>query len=122
MTNKILIRDFIANEWAQYADYDNRRSLPHIMDGLKITQRKAMYSATLMPKSEKPIRVSQFASEAAKVTAYHHGEVSMVDAVVKLVQDYPGSNNFPWLEKHGQFGTRLSNDSAAPRYINTRRI
>ena len=115
MTNKILIRDFIANEWAQYADYDNRRSLPHIMDGLKITQRKAMYTATLMPKSEKPIRVSQFASEAAKVTAYHHGEVSMVDAVVKLAQDYPGSNNFPWLEKHGQFGTRLSNDSAAPR-------
>lgn len=120
MTNKILIRDFIANEWAQYADYDNRRSLPHIMDGLKITQRKAMYTATLMPKAEKPIRVSQFASEAAKVTAYHHGEVSMVDAVVKLAQDYPGSNNFPWLEKHGQFGTRLSNDSAAPRYINTR--
>lgn len=120
MTNKILIRDFIANEWAQYADYDNRRSLPHIMDGLKITQRKAMYAATLMPKNEKPIRVSQFASEAAKVTAYHHGEASMLDTVVKLAQDYPGSNNFPWLEKHGQFGSRLSNDSAAPRYIHTR--
>ncbi len=120
MQNKILVRDFIANEWAQYADYDNRRSLPHIMDGLKITQRKALYTATLMSKTEKPVRVSQFASEAAKETAYHHGEVSMVDTVVKLAQDYPGSNNMPWMEKHGQFGSRLSNDSAAPRYIHTR--
>lgn len=116
----IRVLDFIANEWAQYADYDNRRSLPHIMDGLKITQRKAMYTATLLPKGDKPTRVSQFSSEAAKVTAYHHGESSMISTVVGLAQDYPGSNNYPWLEKHGQFGSRLSNDSAAPRYIHTK--
>lgn len=119
-TAAIRVLDFIANEWAQYADYDNRRSLPHLMDGLKITQRKAMYTATLMPKGEKPIRVSQFGSKAAEITAYHHGEKSMVDTVVKLAQDFPGSNNYPWLEKHGQFGSRLSNDSAAPRYIFTK--
>lgn len=120
MKANILIRDFIANEWSQYADYDNRRSLPHIMDGLKITQRKSMYAATLLPKGDKPIRVSQFASKAAEITAYHHGEKSMVDTVIKLAQDYPGSNNFPWLEKHGQFGSRLSKESSAPRYIHTK--
>lgn len=120
MTNAIRVRDFIANEWASYADYDNRRSLPHIMDGLKTTQRKAMYTALQLPKNDKPVRVSQFSSEAAKVTAYHHGEVSMISTVVGLAQDYPGSNNYPWLEKHGQFGSRLSKDSAAPRYIHTR--
>lgn len=116
----IRIADFMTNEWVQYADYDNRRKLPHIMDGLKITQRKVMYTATLLPKNDKPIRVSQFASEAAKVTAYHHGEASMLDTVVNLAQDYPGSNNYPYLEKHGQFGSRLSNESAAPRYIHTK--
>ena len=120
MSNQIQISDFIANEWSQYADYDNRRSLPNLIDGLKITQRKAMYTATLMPKNDKPIRVSQFSSEAAKVTAYHHGESSMITTVVGLAQDFPGSNNFPWLEKHGQFGSRLSKESAAPRYIHTK--
>lgn len=115
-----LIRDFIAQEWSEYADYDNRRSLPHIMDGLKITQRKAMYAATLLPKSDKPIRVSQFASEAAKVTAYHHGESSMITTVVGLAQDFPGTNNYPWLERHGQFGSRLSKEASSARYIHTK--
>lgn len=120
MKSKLLIADFIADEWSQYADYDNRRSLPNLIDGLKITQRKAMYTATLAPKGDKPVRVSQFSSDAAKVTAYHHGESSMVTTVVGLAQDFPGSNNRPWLEKHGQFGSRLSKDSAAPRYIYTK--
>lgn len=114
------VKQFIRNQWAAYADYDNRRKLPNIMDGLKITQRKAMYTAVSMPKNAAPIRVSQFASKAAEITAYHHGEVSMVDAVTNLAQDFPGSNNYPLLEKHGQFGSRLSNEAAAPRYINTK--
>lgn len=114
------IKAFIDNEWLAYADYDNRRMLPHIMDGLKITQRKAMYTALDLPKADKPMKVSQFASRAAAETAYHHGEVSMMDTVVKLAQDYPGSNNVPLLEKHGQFGSRLSNAASSPRYIFTK--
>lgn len=114
------VKEFITNQWAAYADYDNRRSLPNVMDGLKITQRKALYAATKLPKGDKPIKVSQFASKAAEVTAYHHGDTSMVSTVIGLAQDYPGSNNYPLLEKHGQFGSRLSNEAAAPRYIHTK--
>lgn len=114
------IKEFISTKWSAYADYDNRRSLPHIMDGLKITQRKAMYTATKIPKGDKALKVSQFASKAAEATAYHHGETSMISTVVKLAQDFPGSNNYPFLEKHGQFGSRLSKESAAPRYIHTK--
>lgn len=111
------IKTFIRGEWADYADYDNRRSLPHIMDGLKITQRKAMYTAAGLPKNSKEEKVSQFASMAAGATAYHHGEKSMMDTVVKLAQDFPATNNYPFLQKHGQFGTRLSAEASAPRYI-----
>jgi DNA topoisomerase II len=114
------IKHFIENQWSEYADYDNRRSLPHLMDGLKITQRKAMYTALRLPKGDKPVKVSQFASKAASDTSYHHGEVSMMSTVTGLAQDFPGSNNFPLLEKHGQFGTRLSAEAASPRYIHTR--
>lgn len=120
MNDTISISDFIAEEWSQYADYDNRRSLPHIIDGLKITQRKALYTALGLPKSGKPIRVSQFAAEAANKTAYHHADASMVTTAVGLAQDFPGTNNYPLLERHGQFGSRLSKKSAAPRYIHTR--
>lgn len=111
------IRDFIRNDWADYADYDNRRMLPHIIDGLKITQRKALYTAITMPKNTPPLRVSQFASKAGEKTVYHHGDSSMISAIVGLAQDHPGCNNYPLLQKHGQFGSRLSGEAAAPRYI-----
>lgn len=114
------VKEFISNEWVAYADYDNKRSLPHIMDGLKITQRKALYAATKLPKNDKPIKVSQFAGKAAELTAYHHGDTSMISTIIGLAQDYPGTNNYPFLEKHGQFGSRLSGEAAAPRYINTK--
>lgn len=114
------IKHFIDNQWVAYADYDNRRSLPHVMDGLKITQRKVMCTALKLPKGDKPTKVSQFAAKAAADTAYHHGEVSMMDAVVKMAQDFPGSNNYPLLEKHGQFGSRLSAEASSPRYIHVK--
>lgn len=114
------IEEFIGKEWLEYADYDNRRSLPNLIDGLKITQRKAIYFGLSMAKGEKPLKVSQFASKAAAETAYHHGEASMMSTVVGLAQDHPGSNNYPLLEKHGQFGSRLSAVASSPRYIHTR--
>jgi DNA topoisomerase II len=117
LVNNVRVKDFISTEWAEYADYDNRRSIPHLMDGLKVTQRKAMYAATKLPKGDKPMRVSQFANRAAELTAYHHGEASMITTVVNLAQDYMGSNNYPLLAKEGQFGNILSNESSAPRCI-----
>lgn len=113
------IVDYISTDWASFADYACRRALPHLIDGLKITQRKVLHTATLLPKGDKP-RVSQLASKASEVTAYHHGEASMNTTVIGLAQDFPGKNNIPWLEKHGQFGTRLSHTASAPRYILTR--
>ena len=112
------IHEFIDTEWASYADYDNRRSLPHIMDGLKTTQRKAIYTATTLAKNEKP-RVSQLASRASERCNYHHGEASMLGTIVKLAQDHPGTNNIPWLDKQGQFGNRLDSTAAAGRYIHS---
>lgn len=120
MDNALKVKDFIEKKWAVYADYDNRRSLPNLIDGLKTTQRKVLYTALSLPKNGAPVRVSRFAAKASEMTSYHHGERSMMDTVVKLAQDFPGSNNYPLLEKHGQFGSRLSNESAGARYIETK--
>jgi DNA topoisomerase II len=125
MANKInkidvvTVADYIRNEWPIYADYDNRRALPHLIDGLKTTHRKIIHTCLSMPKSDMP-RVSQLASKASEMTAYHHGEASMMTSIVGLAQDFPGANNVPWLAKQGQFGTRLSNKSGGYRYIHTK--
>lgn len=55
---------------------------------------------------------------ASELTAYHHGEVSLHNAVIQMAQDFVGANNIPLLLPMGQYGTRLrgGHDAASPRY------
>jgi DNA topoisomerase II len=55
------------------------------------------------------------------MSAYHHGEQSLMSTIVNLAQNFVGSNNINFLLPIGQFGTRLQggSDSASPRYIFT---
>tara|TARA_B110000459_G_scaffold8299_1_gene8555 strand:+ start:65 stop:1213 length:1149 start_codon:yes stop_codon:yes gene_type:complete len=68
------------------------------------------------------MKVAQLAAYVAEKSAYHHGEVSLADTIVKLANDYMGSNNINLLEPCGQFGTRLmgGKDASQTRYIFTR--
>jgi DNA topoisomerase-2 len=68
------------------------------------------------------MKVAQLAAFVAEKSAYHHGEVSLADTIVKLANDYTGSNNINLLEPCGQFGTRLmgGKDASQTRYIFTR--
>ena len=68
------------------------------------------------------MKVAQLAAYVAEKSAYHHGEVSLADTIVKLANDYTGSNNINLLEPCGQFGTRLmgGKDASQTRYIFTR--
>lgn len=57
----------------------------------------------------------------AEQAAYHHGEVSLMQTIIGLAQDYVGSNNINLLMPNGQYGTRAEGgkDHAAARYIFT---
>ena len=69
------------------------------------------------------MKLVQLAGYVSEVAAYHHGEKSLQDTIVKLATDFVGSNNnVPLLYPGGQFGTRLQNgkDHASARYIFTR--
>ena len=68
------------------------------------------------------VKVAQLAAYCSERTSYHHGEASLSNAIVKMAQDFVGSNNVPLLLPIGQFGTRLQGgeDSASARYIFTR--
>ncbi|NDB84317.1 MAG: hypothetical protein EB127_16665, partial [Alphaproteobacteria bacterium] len=103
-----------------FSNYNLERSIPNVMDGLKTSQRKILFSA-LKRNLKSEIRVAQFAGYVSEHSGYHHGEASLNDAIIGMAQDYVGSNNLAWLVPQGQFGTRLQggNDAASPRYIHT---
>jgi DNA topoisomerase-2 len=112
--------DFVNKDLIHFSNYNLERSIPNVMDGLKTSQRKILYSA-FKRNLKTEIRVAQFAGYVSEHSGYHHGEQSLNDAIVGMAQDFVGSNNIAWLTPAGQFGTRLQGgkDSASPRYIHT---
>ena len=112
--------DFINKELIHFSKYDCERSIPNIMDGLKISQRKILFS-TFKKNLVKEIKVAQLSGYVSEQSGYHHGEASLNAAIVGMAQDYVGSNNINLLTPNGQFGTRLQGgkDSASERYIFT---
>ena len=117
----VFLEDFIDRELIHFSNYDCQRSIPNMVDGLKISQRKILYVAFKRNLTEE-LKVAQFAAAISELSSYHHGENSLVGAVIGMAQDYVGSNNVNLLEPKGQFGTRLQSsgsDHASERYIFT---
>jgi DNA gyrase subunit A len=95
------------------------RALPDARDGLKPVHRRiiyAMHELGLVP--ERPFR------KCARVVGdvlgkYHpHGDQSVYDALVRLVQDF--SSRYPLLSGHGNFGSVDNDPAAAMRYTECR--
>jgi len=112
--------NFINKEFIHFSKYDCDRSIPNLMDGLKISLRKILYSA-FKKNLTAEIKVAQFSGYVSEHSGYHHGEASLNGAIVGMAQTYVGSNNINLLMPNGQFGTRLQGgkDSASERYIFT---
>lgn len=118
---KVTYKKFVDNDLIHFSNYDNIRSLPSVCDGLKVSLRKILF-ACFKRNLKSEIKVSQLAGYVSEHSAYHHGEASLLGAIIGLAQDFIGSNNINLLFPSGQFGTRLEGgkDSASPRYIFTR--
>ena len=112
--------NFINKEMIHFSKYDCDRSIPNVMDGLKTSQRKIIFSA-FKRNLTKEIKVAQFSGYVSEHSSYHHGEQSLNGAIVNMAQNFVGSNNINLLVPNGQFGTRLQggSDSASERYIFT---
>jgi DNA topoisomerase-2 len=111
---------FVNNELIHFSNADNIRSLPHLIDGLKPSQRKILYSCFKRNLKDE-IRVAQLAGYVSEHAAYHHGEASLNSTIIGMAQNFVGSNNINLLKPVGQFGSKLlgGKDSASPRYIHT---
>ena len=112
--------DFMNRELIHFSTYDCARSIPNMVDGLKISLRKILYCA-FKRRLTAEIKVAQFSGYVSENSSYHHGEASLNGAIVNMCQNFVGSNNINILEPNGQFGTRLhgGDDSASERYIFT---
>jgi DNA topoisomerase II len=124
-SSSISISDFINNDLVQFSHANLWRAIPSLIDGLKPSQRKVLYACFKRDRGAAKmaeVKVAQLAAYCSEHTSYHHGEVSLAGTIVKMAQDYVGSNNIPLLEPIGQFGTRLQGgtDCASARYIFTR--
>ena len=113
--------DFVNKEMIHFSKYDCDRSIPNLMDGLKVSQRKILFSAFKKNLTQE-IKVAQFSGYVSENSGYHHGEASLNGAIVNMAQDFVGSNNIHLFSPNGQFGTRLQGgkDSASERYIFTK--
>lgn len=122
------ISTFVDKELVQYGVDNLHRNIPNIMDGLKISRRKVIFTALdkwgykKTEKSKKMMKVAQFANKVANKTNYHHDENCLATTIISMAQVFVGSNNMEYFVRQGQFGTRMlgGKDAANPRYSHTK--
>ena len=115
--NQVTIKEIINNDVRDFSIYNCERSIPSGVDGLKTSQRKVIFG--MMKKfPTQEAKVSIVSAGVMEISAYHHGSLDGV--IVNMAQNFPGANNLPYLDAIGQFGSRISPDAAASRYIFTK--
>tara|TARA_B100001540_G_C15816779_1_gene648012 strand:- start:667 stop:4191 length:3525 start_codon:yes stop_codon:yes gene_type:complete len=119
--DKVNYDTFINKEFIHYSNRDLERSINHLCDGLKESTRKILYACFKRKLYTNEIKVAQLAGNVSEVTAYHHGENSLQQAIIGMAQIYVGTNNINLLSPNGQFGSRIQggSDASSPRYIYT---
>ena len=119
--NIVEYETFINKEFIHYSNRDLERSINHLCDGLKESTRKILFACFKRKLYTNEIKVAQLAGNVSEVTAYHHGENSLQQAIIGMAQIYVGTNNINLLSPNGQFGSRIQggSDSSSPRYIYT---
>jgi DNA topoisomerase II len=116
---QVPITSFINYEFIHFSIADCERSIPNLIDGLKLSQRKALHIGLSLKEEQK---LESFAGRVSNETNYHHGVISMQSTIINMAQTFVASNNIPLFENIGQFGTRLEKgqDAASARYLTTR--
>lgn len=115
------ISEFLSDEYKEFAMYViEGRAIPSVIDGFKPTQRKIIHISNQIWRSgnEKTLKVFQLSGKVASDCFYHHGDMSLSNAIVTMAQRF--KNNAPLLEEEGQFGSLRSPQPGAPRYIGTK--
>ena len=111
-----LVSDFYKTDAINYASYDNLRKLPNYVDGLKISQRKLLYTG--FSKAYKDYHKTEpFCNITATDQCYIHGPQNLIGIVSLMAAQYVGSNNYSlFVGNDSGFGSRINPDFASGRY------
>jgi len=80
--------DFIHLDLIHFSNDDLIRSIPSVVDGLKPSQRKILYGAFLRGLDKDEVKVAQLAGFVSDKAAYHHGEMSLMGAIIGMAQNF----------------------------------
>ena len=88
------------------------------LDGMTPVRRK-IFTVMFSHGITQAMKLFQIGARAAYELSYHHGDKSINDAVLKMAQDFLGSNFYPLLKGDGQLGTRnkKGTDAGSARYV-----
>ena len=100
------IEDFVHKELIHFSNADNMRSIGSCIDGLKVSQRKILFSC-FKRKLKSEIRVAQLSGYVSEQAAYHHGEMSLQGAIVGMAQNFVGANNINLYNRMVSLGLEL---------------
>jgi DNA gyrase/topoisomerase IV subunit A len=116
MTTPTALSDYVLSTSREYSIYVCKtRAIPHICDGLKDAERKALW---LMRDRAHKIKTAALDGELKKELLYVHGSAS--GSINQLAAPY--LNNVTFLEPHGNFGTRVAPKAfSADRYTEVAR-
>ena len=114
-------KSFVDKDLIHFSNRDLQRSINHLCDGLKESTRKIIYACFKKKLYTNEIKVAQLSGYVSEVSAYHHGENSLQQAIVGMAQIFVGTNNINLLCPNGQFGSRCQGgqDASSARYIFT---
>ena len=117
---KKTIEEFLNKEVYDYSLHViQERSLPSVIDGFKPSQRKIIYTARKVGNNF--MKTTAFAGYVSAIGGYERGDQQLPDTIIRMVQNFAGGNNIPFLDGEGSFGSRFIPDgAAAPRYTKTK--
>ena len=117
MQNSVDFNDFIDHDYVNFASYDNIRKIASYIDGQKNSMRKILFVAL---QRENKFETCDILSSSIKAkSCYIHGSLDGV--LVNMCQAFTGSNNVPYFQRDGFFGTKLTPQATAMRYISAAR-
>ncbi|WPJ72110.1 hypothetical protein DEEACLCL_00093 [Salmonella phage CRW-SP2] len=111
---QISVTDYVNTDHKAYSRFNSVRQIPQLIDSLKPSQRKILFAAMEYNKEEVVDRLGMF---AAARTNYKSGGDNMSNTIINMAQAFPGTNNIPYFDRDGQFGSIMGRAASSPRYI-----
>ena len=98
------------------ANINLARVFPDIHDGLKLIERRIIYTMGVLMKAPLKKKVKVLSISGQVVGSIHpHGDASVYNTLVRIAQ--PWNMLIPYIEGQGNFGTIAGDEAAAARYI-----